>query len=69
MRVQFKYEVSDQHIGSDATMPYLSPMLTGPKLFVGANVTSAGIGILNDTEIQFVSLINVHFTSLMLYFD
>lgn len=36
-------------------MPYLDPALTGQRLLVGANFASAGIGILNDTGIQFVS--------------
>lgn len=44
-----------QEIGSDFLLPYLSPELTGQKLLVGANFASAGIGILNDTGIQFVS--------------
>ncbi|KAM7506819.1 hypothetical protein LguiA_017272 [Lonicera macranthoides] len=47
--------LSGQHMGSEATLPYLSPELTGRKLLVGANFASAGIGILNDTGIQFVS--------------
>lgn len=42
-------------MGSESTLPYLSPELTGQKLLVGANFASAGIGILNDTGIQFVS--------------
>ncbi|KAL8210577.1 hypothetical protein R6Q57_005014 [Mikania cordata] len=46
-----------QRIGSEPTLPYLSPMLTGQKLLVGANFASAGIGILNDTGIQFVNII------------
>lgn len=46
--------VPGQHIGSEPTLPYLSPELTGQKLLVGANFASAGIGILNDTGIQFV---------------
>jgi hypothetical protein len=44
-------------MGSEPTLPYLSPQLTGENLLVGANFASAGIGILNDTGIQFVSLI------------
>jgi len=44
-----------QHIGSEPTLPYLSPQLTGQKLLVGANFASAGIGILNDTGFQFVN--------------
>ena len=35
-------------------LPYLSPELRGEKLLVGANFVSAGVGILNDTGIQFV---------------
>ena len=35
-------------------LPYLSPELRGEKLLVGANFASAGVGILNDTGIQFV---------------
>ncbi|CAK9170922.1 unnamed protein product [Ilex paraguariensis] len=42
-----------QHIGSEPTLPYLSPQLTGQRLLVGANFASAGIGILNDTGVQF----------------
>ncbi|KAK9280751.1 hypothetical protein L1049_003639 [Liquidambar formosana] len=42
-----------QQIGSEPTLPYLSPDLTGERLLVGANFASAGIGILNDTGIQF----------------
>jgi len=40
------------------TLPYLSPLLTDEKLLVGANFASAGVGILNDTGIQFVSLVS-----------
>lgn len=46
-------------MGSEPTLPYLSPELTGQKLLVGANFASAGIGILNDTGIQFVSPTNI----------
>jgi len=45
-------------IGMPSTLPYLSPHLTGENLLVGANFASAGIGILNDTGIQFVSISN-----------
>ncbi|CAI0433700.1 unnamed protein product [Linum tenue] len=37
-------------LGSEPTLPYLSPELNGERLLVGANFASAGIGILNDTE-------------------
>lgn len=44
-----------EKIGSEPTLPYLSPELNGEALLNGANFASAGIGILNDTGIQFVS--------------
>lgn len=47
-----------EQIGSEPTLPYLSPELTGERLLVGANFASAGIGILNDTGVQFVSSAN-----------
>lgn len=47
-----------QELGAEPTLPYLDPELTGDKLLVGANFASAGIGILNDTGVQFVSPIN-----------
>lgn len=44
-----------QQLGSnEAPLPYLDPAYNGQKLLVGANFASAGIGILNDTGIQFV---------------
>lgn len=51
----FMLDFAGQHIGSQPTLPYLSPQLTGQQLLVGANFASAGVGILNDTGIQFVS--------------
>ena len=50
---------SGQQLGTDLLLPYLSPQLTGQKLLVGANFASAGIGILNDTGVQFVSLTSI----------
>ncbi|KAL8247481.1 hypothetical protein R6Q59_008697 [Mikania micrantha] len=50
-------DLISQRIGSEPTLPYLSPELAGQKLLVGANFASAGIGILNDTGIQFVNII------------
>ncbi|KAE8707796.1 GDSL esterase/lipase [Hibiscus syriacus] len=44
---------------SEPTLPYLSPELNGDKLLVGANFASAGIGILNDTGIQFINIIRM----------
>lgn len=43
-----------QRMGEEPTLPYLNPQLTGRRLLVGANFASAGIGILNDTGVQFV---------------
>jgi len=54
-----------QHIGSEPTLPYLSPQLTGQRLLIGANFASAGIGILNDTGFQFV--IPLLFFSVLVY--
>lgn len=48
--------LSGEQMGAETTLPYLSPQLTGERLLVGANFASAGIGILNDTGIQFVSI-------------
>lgn len=50
--------VIGEKIGSEPTLPYLSPELDGERLLIGANFASAGIGILNDTGVQFVSIIN-----------
>ncbi|XWS42618.1 hypothetical protein CRYUN_Cryun16bG0029300 [Craigia yunnanensis] len=47
-------------LGSEPILPYLSPKLKGNKLLVGANFASAGIGILNDTGIQFVNIIRMY---------
>ncbi|KAG4112609.1 hypothetical protein ERO13_D13G171800v2 [Gossypium hirsutum] len=46
-------------LGSEPTLPYLSPELKGDKLLVGANFASAGIGILDDTGIQFMNIIRM----------
>ncbi|KAG0484923.1 hypothetical protein HPP92_009002 [Vanilla planifolia] len=48
-----------EHLGAESTLPYLSPDFRGQKLLVGANFASAGIGILNDTGIQFVNIIRI----------
>ncbi|POO02950.1 SGNH hydrolase-type esterase domain containing protein [Trema orientale] len=48
-------DLISEQIGSEPTLPYLSPELNGERLLVGANFASAGIGILNDTGFQFVS--------------
>ncbi|XP_057419948.1 GDSL esterase/lipase At4g28780-like [Lotus japonicus] len=48
-----------QKIGSEPPLPYLSPEFQGQNLLLGANFASAGIGILNDTGIQFVDIIRM----------
>ncbi|KAL6313058.1 hypothetical protein AAG906_025803 [Vitis piasezkii] len=52
-------DILSEQIGSEPTLPYLSPELTGERLLVGANFASAGIGILNDTGIQFLNIIRI----------
>uniref|UniRef100_R7W4N0 GDSL esterase/lipase n=1 Tax=Aegilops tauschii TaxID=37682 RepID=R7W4N0_AEGTA len=51
--------VSGEHLGAEPALPYLSPELRGAKLLVGANFASAGVGILNDTGVQFVNIIRM----------
>ncbi|KAL6651010.1 hypothetical protein ACP70R_009935 [Stipagrostis hirtigluma subsp. patula] len=52
-------DIISEHLGSEPALPYLSPDLRGDKLLVGANFASAGVGILNDTGIQFVNIIRI----------
>ncbi|ESW19227.1 hypothetical protein PHAVU_006G107100 [Phaseolus vulgaris] len=52
-------DIISEKIGSEPTLPYLSPALNGERLLVGANFASAGIGILNDTGIQFINIIRI----------
>ncbi|XP_016461595.1 GDSL esterase/lipase At4g28780 [Nicotiana tabacum] len=52
-------DLISQQLGAEPTLPYLDPALTGDKLLVGANFASAGIGILNDTGIQFANIIRM----------
>ncbi|ONK70883.1 uncharacterized protein A4U43_C04F2510 [Asparagus officinalis] len=52
-------DIISEHLGAESTLPYLSPELRGDKLLVGANFASAGIGILNDTGIQFINIIRI----------
>ncbi|EOY10803.1 hypothetical protein QUC31_009817 [Theobroma cacao] len=44
---------------SESPLPYLSPEFNGQKMLVGANFASAGVGILNDTGVQFVNIIRM----------
>ncbi|XP_008789479.2 GDSL esterase/lipase LTL1-like [Phoenix dactylifera] len=52
-------DIISENLGAEPTLPYLSPELRGEKLLVGANFASAGVGILNDTGIQFVNIIRI----------
>ncbi|XP_042488777.1 GDSL esterase/lipase At5g33370-like [Macadamia integrifolia] len=52
-------DIISEQIGEESVQPYLSPELTGDRLLNGANFASAGIGILNDTGIQFVNIIRM----------
>ncbi|KAG0453344.1 hypothetical protein HPP92_025729 [Vanilla planifolia] len=52
-------DIISENLGAESTLPYLSPELSGERLLVGANFASAGIGILNDTGIQFVNIIRI----------
>ncbi|XP_051120170.1 GDSL esterase/lipase At5g33370-like [Andrographis paniculata] len=51
--------ISENIGGSESPLPYLSPGLTGQRLLVGANFASAGVGILNDTGVQFANIIRI----------
>jgi hypothetical protein len=53
------FVASGEHLGAEPALPYLSPELRGVKLLVGANFASAGVGILNDTGVQFVREIDI----------
>nr|ABK22816.1 unknown [Picea sitchensis] len=46
-------------LGAESALPYLDPALRGNALLRGANFASAGVGILNDTGIQFANIIRM----------
>lgn len=46
-------------LGIPPLLPYLAPGYTGNALLNGANFASAGIGILNDTGIQFAEILRI----------
>uniref|UniRef100_A0A0D9XB12 Uncharacterized protein n=1 Tax=Leersia perrieri TaxID=77586 RepID=A0A0D9XB12_9ORYZ len=52
-------DIISEYLGADPVLPYLSPHLDGAKLLGGANFASAGVGILNDTGIQFANIIRI----------
>ncbi|CAN1288686.1 GDSL esterase/lipase At4g28780 [Linum perenne] len=47
-------------LGIQSPLPFLDPALKGDKLLAGANFASAGIGVLNDTGFQFVSILKMY---------
>ncbi|PNS90060.1 hypothetical protein POPTR_019G024700v4 [Populus trichocarpa] len=53
-------DLISKRIGSESVLPYLSPELRGQRLLNGANFASAGIGILNDTGVQFINIIRMY---------
>lgn len=52
-------DIISEYLGAEPALPYLSPYLRGENLLVGANFASAGVGILNDTGVQFVNIIRI----------
>ncbi|KAJ4842207.1 hypothetical protein Tsubulata_005855 [Turnera subulata] len=52
-------DIISEQIGAEPVLPYLSPELRGQRLLNGANFASAGIGILNDTGVQFLNIIRM----------
>ncbi|XP_045794991.1 GDSL esterase/lipase At5g18430-like [Trifolium pratense] len=53
-------DLISERLGAEPVLPYLSPRLRGEKLLAGANFASAGIGILNDTGVQFLNIIRMY---------
>ncbi|VAH34070.1 unnamed protein product [Triticum turgidum subsp. durum] len=52
-------DIISEYLGAEPALPYLSPYMRGENLLVGANFASAGVGILNDTGVQFVNIIRI----------
>lgn len=52
-------DIISEYLGAEPALPYLSPYMRGDNLLVGANFASAGVGILNDTGVQFVNIIRI----------
>ncbi|KAK4492447.1 hypothetical protein RD792_003255 [Penstemon davidsonii] len=53
-------DLISEALGAETTLAYLNPELKGNKLLVGANFASAGVGILNDTGVQFANIIRIY---------
>ncbi|XP_031502996.1 GDSL esterase/lipase At5g33370-like [Nymphaea colorata] len=52
-------DIISEKMGVESPLPYLHPFLHGERLLGGANFASAGVGILNDTGIQFLNIIRI----------
>ncbi|KAL4578881.1 hypothetical protein LXL04_015012 [Taraxacum kok-saghyz] len=52
-------DLISEHMGVESPLPYLHPLLKGRKLLAGANFASAGIGVLNDTGVQFLNIVRM----------
>ncbi|KAH9325576.1 hypothetical protein KI387_005754, partial [Taxus chinensis] len=49
-----------ESVGAEPVLPYLSPSIgSSSNLVRGANFASAGVGILNDTGVQFVDILRL----------
>ncbi|KAL9262609.1 GDSL esterase/lipase-like protein [Drosera capensis] len=53
-------DIISEKIGSQPPLPILSPQLTGGNLLLGANFASAGVGVLNDTGLQFLNTMKIY---------
>ncbi|KAK4492446.1 hypothetical protein RD792_003254 [Penstemon davidsonii] len=53
-------DLISEALGAETTLAYLNPELKGNKLLIGANFASAGVGILNDTGVQFAVIIRIN---------
>ncbi|KAL9257811.1 GDSL esterase/lipase-like protein, partial [Drosera capensis] len=53
-------DIISEKIGSQPPLPILSPQLNGENLLLGANFASAGVGVLNDTGLQFLNTMKIY---------
>uniref|UniRef100_M8BIE8 GDSL esterase/lipase n=1 Tax=Aegilops tauschii TaxID=37682 RepID=M8BIE8_AEGTA len=53
------WQENGEYLGAEPALPYLSPYMRGENLLVSANFASTGVGILNDTGVQFVNIIRI----------
>eukprot|EP01018_Ginkgo_biloba_P013485 Gb_11987 [translate_table: standard] len=52
-------DFTSEMMGLQPILPYLDPTLEGDRLLEGANFASAGVGVLNDTGVQFIAIIRI----------